>query len=221
MGQTAMASKVMIAYSANPSFANVEPTRILGINQDVEQQIKWSGNQTLDPEKLRIFTTQQTAFPIDGGRVLLRTYAPLRLVVDEIAENFEVEQWGIRLRCEQAHELAHHIVRTFLTLQAKAEGRSMSEDDKKLWLGILDQVDYQQFCIDRALPHYVEGQLISLAIGRPATVEWADQSQSTIEARIAVALSAIKPGDRFSAYAKLGRSNEILSLETVSLLAAN
>jgi len=180
--------------------------------------ISISGQTAPDPIRLRYFTYRQTAFPVDGGRILLRTREPLRLMVDEQSLYFDVEGWGIRLPCVQAHDLPRQVVRTFLKLESMAADRALSHAETQQWLQILDLVDYQQFCMDRAAPHYVEGRLIDHEIGQAALVEWADQTMAKIPSRIATALSMLLPGEHFSAFVKFGQDNEPCFIESVNFL---
>lgn len=208
----------MTTYTALLDFADVKPVRIFGPDYDWTSAHEPATTVPAASRHIQYFTTHQTAFPVDGGRLLLRTRAPLRLTLGEQPGWFEVDDWGIRLLCVKAHELPHHVVRKFLSLLARADDQSLSESEQRQWLSILDQVDYQQFSIDRAQPHYVEGRMISCAKGQSALVEWADDTTSTVPAKISQALAILEPGERFSAYVKWGKDNEILALETVALL---
>lgn len=210
----------MIAFTAGIADAQVSPAYAGEMSALVGQRIVAVNRADIDAAKLRVFEFPQKLFPVDGGKVLLRTYAPLKLTMDERSETFAVEGWDIRLSCNQVHELPRHVVRKFLGLLAKANARSLTASDELLWLRILDQVDFKQFCVDRAMPHYLEGTLISRRLGQPAMVEWADGSRSSLHARVALPLTPLEPGDDFAAYVKLGTDNEVLSIESVSLLAA-
>jgi hypothetical protein len=210
----------MIAFTAGIADAQVSPAYAGEMNRVVDQRIVAANGADIDATKLRVFEFPQKMFPVDGGKVLLRAYEPLKLIMDERSETFTVEGWDIRLPCNQVHELSRHIVRKFLGLLAKANARTLMTSDQLLWLSILDQVDFKQFCIDRAMPHYLEGTLISRRLGQPAMVEWADGSRTTLHARVALPLSPLEPGEDFAAYVKLGNDNEVVSIESVSLLAA-
>jgi len=210
----------MIAFTAGVADAQVSPAYAGEINRVVDQRIVGGGGADIDASKLRTFQFPQTMFPVDGGKVLLRTYEPLKLLMDERSETFVVEGWDIRLRCDQVYELPRHVVRKFLGLLAKANARTLTTSDQVQWLSILDQVDFKQFSIDRAMPHYLEGTLISRRLGQPAMVEWADGSRTSLHARVALPLTPLEPGDDFAAYVKLGNDNEVVSIESVSMLAA-
>lgn len=210
----------MIAFTAGIADAQVSPAYAGEINRVVDQRIVGAGGADIDAAKLRTFEFPQTMFPVDGGKVLLRTYKPLNLLMDERSETFVIEGWDIRLPCENVHEVPRHVVRKFLGLLAKANARVLTAADKQQWLSVLDQVDFKQFSIDRAMPHYLEGTLISRRLGQPAMVEWADGSRTSLHARVALPLTPLEPGDDFAAYVKLGNDNEVVSIESVSMLAA-
>lgn len=70
------------------------------------------------------------------------------------------------------------------------------------------------------MPHYLEGTLISRRLGQPAMIEWADGSRTSLHARVALPLTPLEAGDDFAAYVKLGNDNEVVSIESVSMLAA-
>lgn len=159
----------------------------------------------------------QVVFPVDQNGTLLRLRSPLTL---EFAKSggfgrFEVKGWGVSMDSAKADELPRVLVRTFLQFLAKADDQRLTDEEQVRWLGILDQVDFTQFSIDRAAPHYVEGRLS----GRnPTRVVWADGTTEKLSGKAAGALYALEVGDEFSALAKLGRNNVTLSLDRIGLL---
>jgi hypothetical protein len=208
-----------IAFTAGIADAQVAPAYAGELNRVVEQCIVSDSSREVDATSLRTFEFPQTIFPVDGGKVLLRAYDPLKLRMDERSETVTVEGWDISLKCEQVYDLPRYVVRQFLGLLAKSNARTLTNAEQMRWLKILDQVDFQQFCIDRAMPHYLEGTLISRRLGQPSMVEWADGSRNSLHARVALPLTPLEPGDDFAAYVKLGKDNEVISIESVSLLA--
>lgn len=108
-------------------------------------------------------------------------------------------------------------VRKFLFLLDLAETENLTRLDKATWLRICDWVDFQQFSIDCAAPHYAEGMLCSR--GKLTVVEWCNGCRETLDWHVAQALREVDPGERFSAFVKLGKDNKALAIERVSLLS--
>ncbi len=129
---------------------------------------------------------------------------------------FEVEGWNIQMSCAEAPDLPRHIARRFLELFSKADARILSAAEEQDWLSVLDQVDYTQFCIDRAAPHYVEGTLRRQT--PVCRVEWHDGELENLDRQAAATLACLEPGQRFAAFAKLGKANEVKWLERVMMV---
>lgn len=92
----------------------------------------------------------------------------------------------------------------------------MTEAERAAWILILDQVDYASFCTERAAPHYVEGTLLRK---QPVwRIEWHDGETVNIPPGAASALRVLNDGDRFGAFIKLGRDNEVKAIERVVVL---
>jgi hypothetical protein len=162
------------------------------------------------------FRFNQRIIPLDGGSVLLRLKRLLQLTVDPYTMEFEVDGWNVKMPCAEVPELPRYIARRFLELFSKADARILSDSDEQDWLKVLDQVDYTQFCIDRAAPHYVEG--ILLRHTPICRVEWHDGALENLDKPAASAVACLEPGQRFGAFAKLGRDNEVRSLERVTMV---
>jgi hypothetical protein len=108
------------------------------------------------------------------------------------------------------------MTRKFVELFSKSEARCLSDAETRTWVRILDQVDYASFCIERAAPHYVEGTLLRK---QPVwRVEWHDGEKTKITPAVAVPLRILNDGDQFGAFVKLGRDNEVKSIERVTIL---
>ena len=84
------------------------------------------------------------------------------------------------------------------------------------WLHVLDEVDYTQFCVDRAAPHYVEGTLLRHT--PVCRVEWHDGEFENLNPQAATALRFLEAGQRFGAFVKLGKANEVKSIERVTMV---
>ena len=167
------------------------------------------------PDTPRKFRFPQQIIPLDGGRTLLRLHQPLTLLMNQRTLEFDVEGWNIHMPCAQVDEVPRQIARRFLTLFSKADAGAITSAERIEWLGILDRVDFTQFSVERAAPHYVEG---TLQKKQPAIVEWHDGTIEQISASLAAAFYPLDPGDRFSAFVKLGKGNHALHIERVCLL---
>lgn len=168
------------------------------------------------PEARQTYRFPQKLIPLDGGTTLLRLREALQLEVDRKRMEFSVEGWGIRMPCAQVEDLPRQIARRFLTLFSKADTETMSSVEKLEWLRILDLVDYTQFAIDRAAPHYTEGTLRGKT---PIVIEWHDGTVEQLPGNLAAAFFPLDAGDRFSAFVKSGKDNRTLHVERVCLLS--
>lgn len=162
------------------------------------------------------FTYRRRFLPIEGGRVLLRLTEYPSVVVDSETLQCEVRGWGVRMPASSVENLPNAMARRFLDLFSRVDRGALSESDAADWLNIVDQVDVPAFTLDRAAPHYLEGTLICL--NPVCLVEWHDGERQKIDRAVAAALGALLPGDQFGAFVKLGRSNEVRSIERLTLL---
>lgn len=169
------------------------------------------------PRATQSYRFNQRFFPLDDGRTLLRLHEPLTLTLDQRTMDVEVENWGIRMHCGQVEDLPRQIARRFLMLFSKADNDLLTEAEKLQWLNICDHVDVSQFSVDRSAPHYTEGTLKKKL---PLTVEWHDGTTESLPVRLAGNFHPLEPGESFSAFVKIGKDGQTLSIERVSLLQA-
>ena len=164
------------------------------------------------------YAYRRTVLPIEGGRVLLRlTQTPL-VEVDPATQECEVVGWGIRMPCDKVENLPNEMAHRFLDLFSKVDAGRLTTAELPLWRQILDQVDFVAFSVDRAAPHYLEGTLERL---QPVClVEWHDGERQRIARNVARALDSLRFGDEFGAYVKLGKNNDVRSIERIVLLAS-
>jgi hypothetical protein len=101
-----------------------------------------------------------------------------------------------------------------LGLFRKADQRQLSEKEKLEWLEILDDMNFQTFCIDRAQPHYMEGQIASKQPDH-IRVEWYDGVRDNISLLACGLLMHLKVGDEFTAWVKLGNEERALCIELI------
>jgi hypothetical protein len=169
------------------------------------------------PKATHSYRFNQRLFPLDDGRTLLRLHYPLTLLLDRRTMQFEVQDWGVQMDTAQAYDLPRQIARRFLTFFGKANSQSLTEPEKLQWLRICDQVDVAHFNADRSAPHYTEG---TLKKKNPLTVEWHDGVKENLANRLAANFHPLEEGDNFSAFVKMGKGNETLNVERVSILPA-
>jgi len=113
----------------------------------------------VEPTAFSKFVINRNYLALEGGRLLLKLHKRPVLEVNPLTLECEVMGWGIKLSYVQAGEVDRVMARRFSLLFSKSDADELTAEDKKLWLSILDQVDFTSFCINRAAPHYVEGQL--------------------------------------------------------------
>lgn len=157
----------------------------------------------------------QRFFPLDDGRTVLRLNQPLNLVLNPQTMCFEVQDWGITMPAATVEDLPRQVARRFLAFFSKANHQNLDAAEKLQWLRICDQVDVSQFSVDRASPHYSEGTLKKKS---PLTVEWHDGTTEHLPQRLAANFFPLDPGDQFSAFVKMGKRNETLQIERISLI---
>ena len=164
------------------------------------------------------YTYRKSVLPLDGGKLLLRLWESPQVQVDPQTLMCAVLEWGMSIPHGEIHDIDRRMARQFLDLFSKAEAQRLTEAESATWLRILDQVDYASFCTERAAPHYVEGTLLRK---QPVwRIEWHDGEKVNISPTAATALRVLNDGDRFGAFIKLGRDNEVKTIERVVVLPA-
>ena len=162
------------------------------------------------------YTYKRRLLPIEGGRVLLRLTQTPVVEVDPATQECEVLGWDIKMPCDTVENLPREMARRFLDLFSKADAGRLTAAEKASWLKVLDQIDFTAFSIDRASPHYLEGRLVRLE--PMCVVEWHDGERQRLDSDVARALGVLRVGDEFGAYVKLGKDNDVRSIERISLL---
>jgi hypothetical protein len=182
--------------------------------QQIESDVN---NEQFDAAFLSCFEFPQTIIPLDDAGTLLRLWEPLVLRVNGLDDTFQVDDWNITMPCDDVHLLPERLARKFMEFFGKSETGRITADEEAQWMKILDTVDYQQFAIDRAPAHYMEGVLLMKS--PHLRVEWNGEEHSErLSNKVSASLSLLREGDEFSAYCKLGLDNEIRSMERVTLL---
>jgi hypothetical protein len=189
-------------FASSDHFANKVPTQVVVAS-------------SVAPSKSITYRFPQQIIPLDDGRTLLRLREAPLLTVDSNQMHFEVENWGIKMNCEDVADLPRQIARRFLTLFSKADNNVIGEEERLEWLRILDFVDCTQFNIERSAPQYAEGTLLKK---NPLTVEWHDGSNEVLSPSLASIFFPLNPGDNFSAFIKTGKEQRTLVVERISLI---
>ena len=166
------------------------------------------------------FTFPKRILQIEPGRLQLRLTASPEVEVDPSGLMCEVVDWGVRLPTRQVEQLPSAMARRFLELFSKADQGRLEESEEMEWIRVLERVDFQDFCIARAQPHYMEGELIARQ-HRTVRVEWHDGCRETLGSSASRALAHLAVGDCFGAWVKLGKDNEPISIENVSILPSS
>jgi hypothetical protein len=195
-----------------PEYAYVD-----GCNGKMPSSITGFGAGAPTLERLMSYSFKQRIFGLSDGKCVLKLNEYPLLFVDSQTMEFEVKGWGIKMPCSKAAELPREICRTFLFLFGKSEEQTLSDNESERWLSILDQIDFDEFSIGRAPPRYHEGQLVHHE--PKCMVTWHDGKRQSLSDDVASSLSLLNPGERFSAYVKLGKNDEVLEIERVVLLA--
>jgi hypothetical protein len=200
------------------SFAETSRAPSFEFNRPVPQMVvegEYRGKHTPSQECFQEFVFDQKIIPFEGGNRSLRLLKQLTLQLDPATLRFKVKDWGIELDCFNLQQLPRELARKCLFLLSAAENERLTEADQADLLRISDYVDYQEFSIDRSLPHYAEGILRNNAT--QVMVEWANGKKETLDWNVGRSLTEVNVGERFSAFVKLGKKNKTLLVERVSL----
>ncbi|MBN2450841.1 MAG: hypothetical protein JXR77_10660 [Lentisphaeria bacterium] len=157
----------------------------------------------------------QMLFCIEDG-ISLRLRKPLELL--RHGREVEIRGWGLRVPVLGLDRLDAAVVRHFLLLQGKAERQALSEDEHSAWMCIVDAIDYQRLCVDRARPAYAEGTIRTVREDGAVYVEWQDGEREWVPARTAGALTWLRPGDAFGAFVRQDVSGRATRVEGVTSL---
>lgn len=154
---------------------------------------------------------------LEGGKLLLRLRSPLSVSIDFNTMECSVEKWNVRVPISQTAQIPAKLSRKFLTLFSKVDQGTATPVEMGNWVNILQDVDFQRFSIDRASPHYIEGEVIQKQ-PKFVRVEWHDGAKEKIEFPTASAFSELEVGDEFSAKVKLGLESKTVYVEHITLI---
>lgn len=164
------------------------------------------------------FAFRKTVLQMEPGRLQLKLTAPPMIAVNATTLECEVVGWDVFIHAREAENIPRAMTRRFLDLFSKADTGRLDEREQQCWVNILDQIDFQAFCIDRAAPHYMEGVIVTRQPNF-TRVEWHDGTRENLEPRVARSLAFLESGDEFGAFVKLGRDNKAMHIENVTILA--
>jgi hypothetical protein len=165
----------------------------------------------------RAFALQKSVLQLEPGRLQLKLTAPPLIAVNPNTLECEVLGWDVYMSASEAENIPRAMTRRFLELFSKADIGRLEEHEQQCWVNILDQIDYQAFCIDRAAPHYMEGLVVTRQPNF-TLVEWHDGTREKLEPHVARSLAFLECGDEFGAFVKLGRDNKALQIENITIL---
>jgi hypothetical protein len=168
-----------------------------------------------EPKFLGQFQLVQTMIPLEGGQHCLRLRKPLTLKVNRDLR-CEVQDWGIEVNYSEVPHVPREVARRFLFLLNAAENEQLKEKDQADLVRISEYIDFRQFTIDRSPPRYQEGILRSNK--ENVIVEWHDGTRESLRRNAGRALDEVDIGERFAAYVKLGKDDQTVAIERVSLL---
>jgi hypothetical protein len=201
------------------TFAEIDRAPSFEFNRAVPQTVinaEYSGRKAPTQEAFHQFTFDQSLIVLEGGQSHIRLRKPLVLEIDPATLQFTVKDWGIQLDCMHLPQLPRELSRKFLCLLSAADSERLTESEQADFIKISDYVDFQDFSITRSAPRYMEGTLLRRNNG--VAVEWHDGSREVLNVDVSRALSEIDPGEKFSAFVKLGKNDKAMSIERVLLL---
>ncbi len=173
----------------------------------------------LDFDQPHEISLQRRFFSVGNQRVSLERDLMLEVYIN--AGVVRIKDWGIKLSLyDEAQEIEWDrvILRKFLDLYGKAESGSLDESEREQWGSIIEQVDYQRFCAERAPEIYIEGTYI----GQDAkgwNVRLHDGTARQIDLDTGASLRLLEVGERFGAMVRLGNHGSIISMSNISMLA--
>ena len=170
-----------------------------------------------DPAKGLTFELKRQILSLEGGKLLLRLRSPILVSLNSETWESEVKAWDVRVPVSQTAQIPQKLSKQFLRLFSKADRDLLSEAEQATWISILGQVDFRQFSIDRAAPHYLEGKLTQRQPGF-VRVEWHDGDVEKINFPAASAFSDLDVGEEFSARVKLGLNEKTITAEQITIL---
>lgn len=204
VAMVASESEIVASYEAE--LASQQPIEVLADSQpDTRQAI--------------IYRHNCRYLPVEGGQILLRLRDDLQVALESGGRECSVEGWGVRVPVQKVYQLPGILARQFLKLFSKADAGTLDDQEKEVWLSILERVDYRRFSVDRAEPHYLEGEILQKQ-PKWVLVEWHDGEKVRIPYPAARALGALEIGDIFGARVKLGLDDDVRSIEAVRILEA-
>lgn len=159
----------------------------------------------------------QTVMPLGDGDKTLRFWSQPRMRYDSARAIVELQPWNIRVRMEDAGQIPREIVRTFLRLWTKAERQTLSEQEAPRWAEMLEQVDFQQFCIEHAPARYMQG-ILKAKTDNITTVLWQDGTEENVSGAPRAALDLVNEGEAFSAHVRLDRRAHAAEIANVAIL---
>ena len=162
---------------------------------------------------------KQHSISLDSTGQHLRLRQDTQLHLNLETQEFDVDGWGIRMNLSDVGNLPREMARQYLRLWSNSERGRLRGDERSLWGQIVERVDFQAFCNNRAPFTYTEGEVVGRT--REGTlVRWADEREEMQHGKRGRAFDMLNIGELFSASVKLDGSGKIREVENVTFLGS-
>jgi hypothetical protein len=169
---------------------------------------------------------QTQVFWIQKGKIAIRSHRPLTVTyrettgaADQINPNeIEIKDWDLTIPMEQGIDWTTFpdvIGRCFFNWYSHALQDTLNKEERQIFARICAQVDYYTFSALVAPARYLEAMLVTK--DRSCTIVFGGRSVK-LNPRLTDSLHVLREGDTFGAYFKIGRDNEIISIESLVLI---
>ena len=124
-----------------------------------------------------------------------------------------IPSWGIICNIDNIDK---EIPRKFLELLSKSKSQILNDEEKQLWLNIVNDIDFKRFSADTSPLRYMCGVVESNK--HKTIVKWDSGEKETLVGTAKESLALLKKGDRFSCWGKIGYDNQTTHIERLQLV---
>lgn len=159
----------------------------------------------LDAELTRLVLDDECFFeegmelPSSGGVVVRFKHKPQ--VVVETTQGYAVPTWNVRFPFPTGgsyHQLGEEMCRRFVQLARDAKRGMLTEETRKTWLRILEDIDYADYCAQVKPPLRTSGRRIRLE-GDAVVIKMRGGDEEIVDGVIAEDLKKmVRDGERFT-----------------------
>ena len=148
------------------------------------------------------------------SRLVLKQTPDMKALVVANWNNAEIPFKGFLEKSIEAE-----LLRFFRKMYAKSSSGTLSEQEKKTWLKMLETFDYASFSQEMAPPMYELGEIVAVNDDY-VTIVWTDKKRQSIPVEKSVSFQdgTLQKGDHIGAKVKRGVRDEIISIEEIALL---